>query len=74
MNLFNLNPTEQLIAIFRKHPIFIWIAAIKYVVLAVLPMIALPLVNSSMNINLNGYGSIFYILFLILLFGSIHEV
>ncbi len=67
MNLFNLNPTEQLIAIFRKHPIFIWLAAIKYVVLALLPMIALPLIDSSMNINLNGYGSIFYIVFLIVL-------
>jgi uncharacterized membrane protein YdbT with pleckstrin-like domain len=67
MNLINLNPSEQLIAIFRKHPLFIWLAAIKYIVLAALPAIVLPFMNNSMNVSLNGYGSVLYFSFLILL-------
>ncbi len=62
---FELNPTEQLIAIFRKHPFFIWIAIAKYIFLAVLPMLIIPFIGPL--ISLQGYGSVLYFSYLIIL-------
>jgi uncharacterized membrane protein YdbT with pleckstrin-like domain len=70
MNFLKLNPEEKLIAIFRKHPIFIWIAMIKYIVLAIIPAILLPYLNNSLMVDFYGYGSIFYFSFLIVLWVS----
>ncbi len=39
MNALQLAPNEQVIAIFRKHPFFIWMTGLKYIVLALLPAV-----------------------------------
>lgn len=62
---FELNPTEQLIAIFRKHPFFIWIAIAKYIFLALLPILVIPFISPM--ISLQGYGSVLYFSYLIIL-------
>ena len=64
MNSFDLGPNEQTIAIFRKHPLFIWLAAIKYVVLAILPVVILPYLSNS---GVGPYATVVYIAFLIVL-------
>lgn len=65
MKTFALNENEEMIAIFRKHPFFVWLSIIKYIVLAVLPIIALSFINSV--ISFQGYGTVLYFAFLILL-------
>lgn len=65
MRTFTLNENEEMIAIFRKHPFFIWIAAVKYIILAIIPVFALSFINNV--INFQGYGTVLYFAFLILL-------
>ena len=62
MRTFTLNENEEMIAIFRKHPFFIWIAAVKYIVLAIIPIFALSFINNV--INFQGYGTVLYFTFL----------
>lgn len=64
MNSFELGPNEQMIAIFRKHPLFLWLSAIKYVVLAILPVIILPYLS---DFNVGPYATALYIAFLVVL-------
>jgi hypothetical protein len=65
MRTFTLNENEEMIAIFRKHPFLLWIAAAKYIILAILPIIALSFIQSV--VNLNGYGAVLYFGYLIVL-------
>lgn len=66
MKLFEPGSNEKTIAIFRKHPFFLWISAVKYILLAILPMIAFPYI-SNMGINLTNYAMPLYFVFLTIL-------
>lgn len=66
MKLFEPGLNETTIAIFRKHPFFLWISAVKYVVLAIIPIIALPFV-SNMGIDLTNYAMPLYFAFITIL-------
>lgn len=67
MNSFELGPNEQMIAVFRKHPIFMWVSGIKYVVLALLPIVLLPYVG---DFGSGSYTAALYIAFIIILWIS----
>lgn len=66
MNTFQLGPDEHVIAIFRKHPFYLWISGIKYAVLALLPSIAAPFLSDTTG-NFGGFGMTLYLGFLIIL-------
>lgn len=66
MKIFEPGPNETTVAIFRKHPYFLWIAAIKYIVLAILPAITFPYVTN-MGIDLTTYAMPLYFAFLAVL-------
>ncbi len=65
---FQLNSSEKLIAVFRKHEFFMWMAAIRYVFLAIIPVFVLSFVNNFSNIS--GLGTVIYFTYLILLWVS----
>jgi uncharacterized membrane protein YdbT with pleckstrin-like domain len=66
MKLFEPGTNETTIAIFRKHPFFLWLSAAGYVALAIIPLIAWPYING-MGINIGEYASILYFAYLIVL-------
>lgn len=63
MNIIELGPHEYLIAIFRKHPFFLWISGIKYVALALIPLIIAPFIGG----GIGSMGMVLYFGFLIVL-------
>lgn len=63
MNIIELGPHEYLIAIFRKHPFFLWISGIKYAGLALLPLIIAPFIGGGVG----PFGMVLYFGFLIVL-------
>ncbi len=65
MKAFTLGPGEQVVAIFRKHSFFMWLAGLKYLVLAIIPPIALQFVSS--YITLGTLAQIAFITYLIIL-------
>jgi uncharacterized membrane protein YdbT with pleckstrin-like domain len=66
MKIFEPGPNESTIAIFRKHPFFIWIAIAKYIFLAIIPVIAFPYINN-MGIDFSKYAYVLYFAYLIIL-------
>jgi uncharacterized membrane protein YdbT with pleckstrin-like domain len=66
MSTLQLGPEEHIIAIFRKHQFYLWVSAAKYVVLALLPVIAAPFLNNNTG-NFGGLGMALYLGFLIIL-------
>ena len=66
MTTFQLGPNEHVIAIFRKHPFYLWVSAAKYAILALLPAIASPFLGDSTG-SFGGFGMTLYLGFLIIL-------
>lgn len=69
MKTFELGPDEYVVAIFRKHPFYIWITIAKYILIAVLPALAGTFLGNMLG-NLGDYTLIIYLIFLIILWIS----
>jgi uncharacterized membrane protein YdbT with pleckstrin-like domain len=66
MKTFELGQDEHIVAIFRKHPFYIWITIFKYIVIAIIPALVSAFIGNSLG-NLGEYGMILYLAFLIVL-------
>ncbi len=42
MKQFNLGQNEHVVAIFRKHPLSLWISGIMHIILGIVPIIVIP--------------------------------
>lgn len=66
MKTFELGPDEHIIAIFRKHPFYLWMSALKYVVLAIIPALIGSWIINALG-NFGVYSMVIYLTFLIIL-------
>jgi uncharacterized membrane protein YdbT with pleckstrin-like domain len=66
MNTFELGQDERIVAIFRKHPFYIWISIAKYILIAVLPALASAFVGDILG-GYSEYAFVLYLIFLIIL-------
>ncbi len=62
---FQLNKNEQFITVFRKHEFFMWLAVIRYLFLAIIPVFAISFFNNFTN--LQELGTVIYFAYLLLL-------
>jgi len=69
MEHFELTPTEQVLAVFRKHPFYMWLSGAKYILLGVAPFILLSFVSSAGNL-FGGWMGVFFWIYLIILWVS----
>lgn len=67
MKSFELGPEEKIIAIFRKHPLFIWLAGIRMVFLAIIPLIMWPFITTVSFIDFGNWATLFFWGYLIIL-------
>lgn len=70
MKTFELGPDEHIVAIFRKHPFYIWITIAKYILIAVLPALAGTFLGNMLGNYFGDYVLIIYLVFLIILWIS----
>lgn len=66
MKTFELGQNEHIVAIFRKHPFYMWMSGLKYVVLAILPALIGTWISSFLG-NFETYSLALYLVFLIIL-------
>jgi uncharacterized membrane protein YdbT with pleckstrin-like domain len=66
MRTFELGENEKVIAVFRKHQFYLWISAIKYVVLALLPILASSFIGNMLG-DFSDIATSIYIAFVIIL-------
>lgn len=68
MKQFTLAPNEHVVGIFRKHPFTVWVTAITYGFLALVPIIAFPFISPEI-IPTQWIGICYWIYLLILWIG-----
>jgi uncharacterized membrane protein YdbT with pleckstrin-like domain len=69
MKTFELGHEEYIVAIFRKHPFYVWITIAKYILIAVLPVLAGTFIGNTLG-DYSDYAFIIYLVFLIILWIS----
>lgn len=66
MKTFELGQDEYIVAIFRKHPFYIWITIAKYILIAILPALASAFIGNMLG-DYSEYAFVLYLVFLIIL-------